>query len=57
MEPSIDEKQSYLRKEIMDKDFDVEEFMLFFTEFQIGNDFDLDKVTYKELQRVRRKFY
>lgn len=49
---SIEQKQDYLRKEIIEKKYDPEEFVNYFQECKHGDDFDLEYVKFEELQEV-----
>lgn len=48
----IELKQEYLRKEIIDKNYDPEEFINFFQEVNVCDDFDLDYVKLEDLKDV-----
>lgn len=49
---SIEQKQDYLRREIMEKSYDPEEFVNFFQEHKYGDDFDLEYIRMEELREV-----
>lgn len=53
---TLDFKQNYLRQEIMEKDYDPEEFLAFFQEQRDGYDLDLDYITYVDLQKIVEEF-
>ena len=57
MEFSIEDKQNYLRSQIMDQDYDAEEFLEFF-KVEIGEDFEneLEKLSKNQLESIVSKF-
>lgn len=52
VDETIDVKQEYLRSEIMDKNYDVEQFVNFFQTYTDGDDMDLDYIHFNRLKEV-----
>ena len=52
---SLEEKQSFLRENILNKGFDGEEFMNFLVKLKGENANDLEKWTLDELKMVKHK--
>jgi hypothetical protein len=53
MEPNLDIKQAFLRQEIIDKNYETDEFVQFFQESTGLLDFDLDRIKYSDLKKVK----
>ncbi len=52
MEPDLDIKQAYLRKEILDKKYEPDEFISYFQQTTGLSDFDLERIKFTDLEKV-----
>lgn len=56
MEPDLDIKQTFLRKEILDKQYNADEFISYFQETTGLSDFDLERIKFADLEKVKTQF-
>ena len=52
VDETIEVKQEYLRSEIMEQNYDVDQFVNFFQSYTDGSDMDLDYIHFSRLKEV-----
>ena len=52
VDETIEVKQEYLRSEIMEQNYDVDQFVNFFQSYTDGSDMDLDYIHFSSLKEV-----